>query len=189
MTTAASWEAKSKWFFDVKRATSSRSPTTSPARRRHPRRRRPDPAQRPMRIAKALNHWCPEHPLQRPDHGPGRGLHPAPLRHALRVPQRRLQGHRLDEHHLPATPAGLPTYPAMTMAGSRIEDLPADQFNPLRGGVGEVAGRVRDARPHAGCRSTTTSGPSARPSKQYLIGHRAAWTSRRSVQPARGSRR
>ena len=41
----------------------------------------------------------PEHPLQRPDDGPGRGLHPAPRRDDLRAAQRRLQGHRRHADH------------------------------------------------------------------------------------------
>ena len=129
MTTAASWEAKSKWFFDVNR---NQFEVTDDIRRHVDGiladaglTRRSDP----MRIAKALNHWVAQnirYSGQTMGQGEGFTLHPSDMLFEYR------SGVCKDIASMSITflrAAGLPTYPAMTMAGSRIEDLPADQFN------------------------------------------------------------
>lgn len=129
MTTAESWEAKSKWFFDVNR---NQFEVTDDIRRHVDEvlaaaglNRRSDP----MKIAKALNHWVAQnirYSGQTMGEGEGFTLHPSDVLFEYR------SGVCKDIASMSITllrAAGLQTYPAMTMAGSRIEDLPADQFN------------------------------------------------------------
>ncbi len=129
MTTAADWEAKSKWFFDVNK---NQFEVTDDIRRHVDdvlagaglTRR-----SAPMKIAAALNHWVAQnirYSGQTMGQGEGFTLHPSQPLFEYR------SGVCKDIASLSITllrAAGLDTYPAMTMAGSRIEDLPADQFN------------------------------------------------------------
>jgi hypothetical protein len=129
MTTAASWEAKSQWFFDVNK---NQFEVTEDIRRHVDGvlaaaglTRRSDP----MKIATALNHWVAQnirYSGQTMGQGEGFTLHPSQPLFEYR------SGVCKDIASMSITllrAAGLDTYPAMTMAGSRIEDLPADQFN------------------------------------------------------------
>jgi len=128
MTTAESWETKSKWFFDVNKNQFEITPdiqakvdeilVTAGATKGTE-----------MEKAKALNHWVAQNirysgqPIPK---GEGFTLHPSDLLFENR------SGVCKDIASLSITflrAAGLDTYPAMTMAGSRIEDIPADQFN------------------------------------------------------------
>lgn len=129
LTTAPSWEAKSQWFFDVNRNQFE----VTDAIRAHVDQvlaaagltRRSDPLQ----VAKALNHWVAQnirYSGQTMGEGEGFTLHPSDVLFEYR------SGVCKDIASMSITllrAAGLQTYPAMTMAGSRIEDLPADQFN------------------------------------------------------------
>jgi hypothetical protein len=129
MTTAASWEAKSEWFFDVNR---DQFAVTDDIRRHVEQvlaaqslTTRSDP----LRVATALNHWVAQnirYSGQTMGAGEGFTLHPSNLLFENR------SGVCKDIASMSITllrAAGLPAYPAMTMAGSRIEDIPADQFN------------------------------------------------------------
>lgn len=129
LTTAPSWEAKSQWFFDVNRNQFE----VTDAIRAHVDEvlaaagltRKSDPLQ----VAKALNHWVAQnirYSGQTMGEGEGFTLHPSDVLFEYR------SGVCKDIASMSITllrAAGLQTYPAMTMAGSRIEDLPADQFN------------------------------------------------------------
>lgn len=129
LTTAPSWEAKSKWFFDVNRNQFE----VTDAIRAHVDEvlaaagltRRSDP----LLVAKALNHWVAQnirYSGQTMGEGEGFTLHPSDVLFEYR------SGVCKDIASMSITllrAAGLQAYPAMTMAGSRIEDLPADQFN------------------------------------------------------------
>ncbi len=129
MTTAPDWEAKSKWFFDVNR---NQFEVTEEIRAHVDRvlaaaglTRKSDP----MKVAKALNHWVAQnirYSGQTMGEGEGFTLHPSDMLMEYR------SGVCKDIASMSITllrAAGLNTYPAMTMAGSRIEDIPADQFN------------------------------------------------------------
>ena len=129
MTTAPSWQAKSKWFFDVNKNQFE----VTDAIREHVRKvlaaagltLKSDP----MKIAAALNHWVAQnirYSGQTMGEGEGFTLHPSDMLFEYR------SGVCKDIASMSITllrAAGLQTYPAMTMAGSRIEDIPADQFN------------------------------------------------------------
>jgi len=128
MSTAPSWEAKSQWFFDVNR---NQFEITDAVREKVDEvltlagvRNGSD-----MAKAKALNHWVAQnirYSGQTMGEGEGFTLHPS---HTL-IEYR--SGVCKDIASMSITflrAAGLEVYPAMTMAGSRIEDLPADQFN------------------------------------------------------------
>ncbi|HVP40298.1 MAG TPA: DUF3857 domain-containing protein [Candidatus Saccharimonadales bacterium] len=129
LTTAANWQAKSKWFFDVNK---NQFEVTDDIRRhvdgvlaRAGLTRQSDP----MRIATAVNHWVAQnirYSGQTMGQGEGFTLHPSGPLFEYR------SGVCKDIASMSITllrAAGLHTYPAMTMAGSRIEDIPADQFN------------------------------------------------------------
>lgn len=129
LSTAPSWQAKSKWFFDVNRGQFEVTHDI----RAHVQQvlaeagltERSDP----MRVAKALNHWVAQnirYSGQTMGEGEGFTLHPSNVLFEYR------SGVCKDIASMSVTllrAAGLDAYPAMTMAGSRIEDIPADQFN------------------------------------------------------------
>lgn len=129
MTTAPDWEAKSKWFFDVNR---NQFEVTDEIRAHVDRVLASAGLTRksePMKVAKALNHWVAQnirYSGQTMGEGEGFTLHPSDMLMEYR------SGVCKDIASMSITllrAAGLDTYPAMTMAGSRIEDIPADQFN------------------------------------------------------------
>ncbi len=128
ITTAESWEQKSKWFYDVNKNQFEVTPDIT--------------AQvntilveagvtngTDLEKAKALNHWVAQnirYSGQTMGEGEGFTLHPSDVLYEYR------SGVCKDIASLSITflrAAGLDSYPAMTMAGSRIEDIPADQFN------------------------------------------------------------
>ncbi len=129
MTTAADWEAKSKWFFDVNK---NQFEVTDDIRE-HVEKVLADAGlttkSDPMKIAAALNHWVAQnirYSGQTMGEGEGFTLHPSDMLFEYR------SGVCKDIASMSITllrAAGLHVYPAMTMAGSRIEDIPADQFN------------------------------------------------------------
>ena len=129
MTTAESWEAKSKWFFDVNR---NQFEVTDDIRA-HVRQVLADAGltlqSDPLKIAETLNHWVAQnirYSGQTMGEGEGFTLHPSDMLFEYR------SGVCKDIASMSITllrAAGLSTYPAMTMAGSKIEDIPADQFN------------------------------------------------------------
>jgi hypothetical protein len=129
MTTSPDWEAKSKWFFDVNR---NQFEVTDEIRAHVDRVLASAGLTRksePMKVAKALNHWVAQnirYSGQTMGEGEGFTLHPSDMLMEYR------SGVCKDIASMSITllrAAGLDTYPAMTMAGSRIEDIPADQFN------------------------------------------------------------
>jgi hypothetical protein len=128
VATVESWEAKSRWFFDVNEPQFAVTPeiqakvdeilaTAGVARG-------PDPAR-----AEALVHWVAQnirYSGQTMGAGEGFTLHPG----AMIFEQR--SGVCKDIAGMLITmmrAAGLDSHAAMTMAGSRIEEVPADQFN------------------------------------------------------------
>lgn len=129
MTTAPSWEAKSRWFLDVNR---NQFEVTEDIRA-HVASVLAEagltPRSDPLQVAKALNHWVAQnirYSGQTMGEGEGFTLHPSHMLFEYR------SGVCKDIASMSVTllrAAGLAAYPAMTMAGSRIEDIPADQFN------------------------------------------------------------
>jgi hypothetical protein len=129
MTTAESWEAKSRWFFDVNR---NQFEVTDDIRRHVESvlaESGLNTGSDPLLVAKALNHWVAQnirYSGQTMGEGEGFTLHPSDMLFEYR------SGVCKDIASMSVTllrAAGLEVYPAMTMAGSRIEDIPADQFN------------------------------------------------------------
>jgi|GEM_PF-20337 len=128
MTTAESWEAKSQWFFDVNKNQFEVTPDITEKVNQiiadYGATKGSD-----MDKAKALNHWVAQnirYSGQPIPVGEGFTLHPSDLLFENR------SGVCKDIASMSITflrAAGFNAYPAMTMAGSRIEDIPADQFN------------------------------------------------------------
>jgi len=128
MSTAESWEAKSKWFYDVNENQFNVTPaiqsqvdgilSESGVRRGSEEEK-----------AAVLLHWVAQnirYSGQSMGVGEGFTLHPGNLIYKNR------SGVCKDIAGMLITmmrAAGMDSYAAMTMAGSRIEDLPADQFN------------------------------------------------------------
>ncbi len=129
LTTAPSWEAKSKWFFDVNRGQFEVTDDIRAHVREVLAAAGLTTASDPMLVAKALNHWVAQnirYSGQTMGEGEGFTLHPSNVLFEYR------SGVCKDIASMSVTllrAAGLAVYPAMTMAGSRIEDIPADQFN------------------------------------------------------------
>ena len=128
MSTAESWEAKSRWFFDINLHQFDPTPAITMkveeilddagvARGTEEQK------------AKVLLHWVAQnirYSGQTMGKGEGFTLHPGDLVF------RRRSGVCKDIASMLVTmmrAARMDSYAAMTMAGSRIEDLPADQFN------------------------------------------------------------
>ncbi len=128
MSTAASWESKSRWFFDVNRDQFEVTPAI---------REKVDEIFREMDLekadeeakAEALVHWVAQnirYSGQTMGEGEGFTLHPSDMIFEQR------SGVCKDIAAMLITmmrAADMDSYAAMTMAGSRIDDLPADQFN------------------------------------------------------------
>jgi Domain of Unknown Function with PDB structure (DUF3857)/Transglutaminase-like superfamily len=128
ITTAESWEQKSKWFYDVNKnqfeVTDDITAQVNTILVDAGVTNGTD-----LQKAKALNHWVAQnirYSGQTMGEGEGFTLHPSDVLYEYR------SGVCKDIASLSITflrAAGLDSYPAMTMAGSRIEDIPADQFN------------------------------------------------------------
>jgi hypothetical protein len=128
VATVESWEAKSRWFFDVNEGQFAVTPEV---------RAKVDEVLREAgltnaseeRKAEALVHWVAQnirYSGQTMGEGEGFTLHPG----AMIFEQR--SGVCKDIAGMLITmmrAAGMDSYGAMTMAGSRIEQVPADQFN------------------------------------------------------------
>jgi len=128
MSTAESWEAKSRWFYDVNK---NQFEVTDAIREKVQSILAAAGVQNgsDMEKAKALNHWVAQnirYSGQTMGDGEGFTLHPSDLLFEYR------SGVCKDIASMSVTflrAAGLDSYPAMTLAGGRIENLPADQFN------------------------------------------------------------
>jgi Domain of Unknown Function with PDB structure (DUF3857)/Transglutaminase-like superfamily len=129
MTTAESWDQKSKWFFDVNRNQFEVTDDIT----EHVEQILSDAGlstkSDPMMVAKELNHWVAQnirYSGQTMGEGEGFTLHPSDVLIEYR------SGVCKDIASMSITflrAAGLDAWPAMTMAGATIEDIPADQFN------------------------------------------------------------
>ena len=128
LATARSWEAKSRWFFDVNRGQFE----VTPAIREKVAEilqeaglARADEEKK----AKALLHWVAQNiRYSGQTMGPGEGF----TLHSGEMIFDQRSGVCKDIAGMLITmmrAAGLDSYAAMTMAGSRIEQVPADQFN------------------------------------------------------------
>ncbi len=128
MTTAESWEQKSEWFWGVNQKQFEVTPEVQEKVDEILRETGTMNAS-PMEKAKALNHWVAQnirYSGQTMGEGEGFTLHPSDMLIENR------SGVCKDIASMAITflrAADLKAWPAMTMAGSRIEDLPADQFN------------------------------------------------------------
>jgi len=128
MATVQDWEAKSRWFFDVNR---DQFEVTEPIRRKVEeifREQDIEDASEAVK-AKALLHWTAQnirYSGQTMGEGEGFTLHPGSMIFEQR------SGVCKDIAGMLITlmrAAEMDSYAAMTMAGSRIEEVPADQFN------------------------------------------------------------
>ena len=128
MATVESWQAKSRWFFDVNRDQFTVTPAIQ-AKVDEILREAGLAKAADERRAKALLHWVAQNiRYSGQTMGPGEGftLHPSTMIFEQR------SGVCKDIAAMLVTmlrAAGLDSYAAMTMAGSRIEAVPADQFN------------------------------------------------------------
>ena len=124
--TVESWEAKSRWFFDVNESQFDSSPAIDA--KVEEILAGVDPEDDDAR-AKALLHWVAQnirYSGQTMGEGEGFTLHPGTMIFEQR------SGVCKDIAGMLVTmlrAADIPAYAAMTMAGSRIEEVPADQFN------------------------------------------------------------
>ncbi len=128
MATVADWESKSRWFFDVNRDQFDVTPEI---------RDKVDvilaaaglTGAAPERRAEALLHWVAQNiRYSGQTMGPGEGF----ILHSGAMIFEQRSGVCKDIAGMLVTmmrAAGLDAQAAMTMAGSRIEDVPADQFN------------------------------------------------------------
>ncbi len=128
MATAQSWEAKSSWFFDVNRNQFDVTPAIQMKVDEILKDAGLGKADEESR-AKALLHWVAQnirYSGQTMGEGEGFTLHSADMIFNQR------SGVCKDIAGMLVTmmrAAGMDSYAAMTMAGSRIDDVPADQFN------------------------------------------------------------
>lgn len=129
ITTAESWEQKSQWFWDVNRNQFEVTDNIREHVERVLANHGLDTDDDPMEIAETLNHWVAQnirYSGQTMGAGEGFTLHPSDMLFEYR------SGVCKDIASMSVTllrAAGLKTWPAMTMAGATIEDIPADQFN------------------------------------------------------------
>ena len=128
MATAESWEAKSRWFFDVNRNQFEVTPEIQEKVDEILGDAGVSNASEEKK-AKALIHWVAQnirYSGQTMGEGEGFTLHPAPM-----ILEQRSGVCKDIAGMLIAMMrgAGLDSYAAMTMAGSRIDLVPADQFN------------------------------------------------------------
>jgi transglutaminase-like putative cysteine protease len=128
MATAESWEAKSRWFFDVNKDQFEVTPAIQ-AKVDEILGDAGLTRASDERKAKALVHWVAQnirYSGQTMGEGEGFTLHPGDMIFEQR------SGVCKDIAGMLITMmrgAGLDSYAAMTMAGSRIDEVPADQFN------------------------------------------------------------
>ncbi len=128
MATVESWEAKSRWFFDANRDQFQVTPEIRAKVQEIFERAGLEDASEEHK-AEALVHWVAQnirYSGQTMGEGEGFTLHPG----AMIFEQR--SGVCKDIAGMLVTmmrAAGMDSYAAMTMAGSRIEETPADQFN------------------------------------------------------------
>ncbi len=128
MSTAESWEAKSRWFFDINRdqfeVTSAISAKVEEILDEAGLSNASEEAK-----AELLVHWVAQnirYSGQTMGKGEGYMLHPAPMIFEQRSGVcKDIAGMLVAMMRA----AGMDSYAAMTNAGSRIDDLPADQFN------------------------------------------------------------
>jgi len=128
MSTAESWEAKSRWFFEINE---SQFDVTDPIKEKVEQIIKEAGVKRGSEDekAEALLHWVAQnirYSGQTMGKGEGYTLHSG----AMIFEQR--SGVCKDIAGMLVTmmrAAGMDSYAAMTLAGGRIEDLPADQFN------------------------------------------------------------
>ncbi len=128
MATAESWEAKSRWFFDVNRDQFEVSPEIQEKVDEILREAGVSNASEEKK-AKALVHWVAQnirYSGQTMGEGEGFTLHPASMIFEQRSGVcKDIAGMLIAMMR----GAGMDSYAAMTMAGSRIDLVPADQFN------------------------------------------------------------
>ncbi|NCQ33659.1 DUF3857 domain-containing transglutaminase family protein [bacterium] len=128
MTTVGSWEAKSRWFFDVNRDQFQVTPEIKAKVQEILAAGGLENASDEAK-ARALVHWVAQnirYSGQTMGEGEGFTLHPGNMIFEQR------SGVCKDIAGMLITMmrgAGLDSYAAMTMAGSRIDQVPADQFN------------------------------------------------------------
>jgi len=128
MATAQSWEAKSRWFFDVNRDQFEVTPAIQEKVDEILKDSGLSGAEEEKK-AKALVHWVAQnirYSGQTMGEGEGFTLHPGDMIFEQR------SGVCKDIAGMLVTmmrAAGMDSYAAMTMAGSRIDEVPADQFN------------------------------------------------------------
>jgi len=128
MATAMSWEAKSRWFFDVNRDQFEVTPAIQEKVDEILKDKGLTRADE-ERKAKALLHWVAQnirYSGQTMGEGEGFTLHTGDMIFEQR------SGVCKDIAGMLVTmmrAAGMDSYAAMTMAGSRIDEVPADQFN------------------------------------------------------------
>lgn len=128
MATAESWEAKSRWFFDVNK---NQFEVTDDIREKVEEILKDAGVEKASeeRRAEVLLHWVAQnirYSGQTMGEGEGFTLHPASMIFEQRSGVcKDIAGMLVAMMRA----AGMNSFAAMTMAGSRIEDLPADQFN------------------------------------------------------------
>jgi len=128
MATAASWEAKSRWFFDVNSDQFEVTPAIQEKVDEILKDQGLSRADEELK-AKALLHWVAQnirYSGQTMGEGEGFTLHSGDMIFEQR------SGVCKDIAGMLITmmrAAGMDSYAAMTMAGSRIDEVPADQFN------------------------------------------------------------
>ncbi|MDP8228235.1 MAG: DUF3857 domain-containing transglutaminase family protein [Candidatus Electryoneaceae bacterium] len=128
MSTAESWEAKSRWFFDIN--ANQFNPTLAITAKVNEILDEAGVSRgTEEQKAKILLHWVAQNiRYSGQTMGEGEGF----TLHTGEMVFRRRSGVCKDIASMLITmmrAAGMDSYAAMTMAGSRIEDLPADQFN------------------------------------------------------------
>ncbi len=128
MATAESWEAKSRWFFDVNRDQFAVSPEIQEKVDEILKEAGVSNASEEKK-AKALVHWVAQnirYSGQTMGEGEGFTLHPSTMIFEQRSGVcKDIAGMLIAMMR----GAGMDSYAAMTMAGSRIDLVPADQFN------------------------------------------------------------
>ena len=124
MATVADWGAKSRWFWDVNQHQFDATPEIDALVKEITRGLKTDEDK-----VHALNHWAAQNIRYcglNMGEGEGYVLHPGQMILDERI------GVCKDIAGMSITlcrAAGYEVYPAMTMAGSRVEHIPADQFN------------------------------------------------------------
>lgn len=124
MATVADWQAKSRWFWDVNRNQFDSTPEIDALVKQVTRGIKRDEDK-----VHALNHWAAQNIRYcglNMGEGEGYVLHPGEMI------LRERSGVCKDIAGMTITlcrAAGYEVYPAMTMAGARVEAIPADQFN------------------------------------------------------------